>query len=127
MKRIVITTIVLTTASPAFAQSATAQAESLFRQGRDLMNEGKLSEACAAFDASQKLEPAISTGLHEGECRERAGQYATAWGHFVDAERKSRTTGDASIERIHRIAVERAAKLEPRLSKLTVEVGSDRR
>jgi len=33
----------------------------LFNEGRKLLQAGKLAEACAAFESSQKLEPAITT------------------------------------------------------------------
>src|SRR3954471_12747617 len=61
------------------AQSSTAQAETLFRQGKDLMAHGRVAEACAAFDASQKLDPTIATLLNQASCREKNGQLATAW------------------------------------------------
>src|SRR6185436_3009167 len=61
---------VATIPATAHAQSATAQAETLFRQGQDLITKGKFAEACAAFDASQKLEPAIATLLNQASCRE---------------------------------------------------------
>ncbi|MEO6773826.1 MAG: hypothetical protein ABI467_12550, partial [Kofleriaceae bacterium] len=51
---------VLAAAAPsAFAQPAGAQAEILFRKGQDLLAHGKTAEACAAFDASEKLEPGV--------------------------------------------------------------------
>jgi hypothetical protein len=105
----------------AYADS-NAKAEVLFRQGRDLMAAGKLAEACAAFDASQKLDPATTTLFNQADCREKNGQLATAWGLFVDAERKTRGATDAVGAKLHKVATDRAAKLEPRLSTLTVNV-----
>src|SRR5262249_6041948 len=75
----------LLAAGTAHAQPAGAQAETLFRQGKDLMAKGKIAEACAAFDASQKLEPTISALLNLAACREKNGQLATAWGLFLEA------------------------------------------
>ena len=111
----------------AYAQSSTAQAETLFRQGKDLMSKGKISEACAAFDASQKLDPTIPTLLNQASCREKNGQLATAWGLFLDAERQTRSPTDASTRQLHQVATDHAAKLEPRLSTLTITVPAENR
>ncbi len=107
------------------AQPSGAQAEVLFRQGRQLMAQKKYAEACAAFDASQKLEPSISTVMNQADCREKNGQLATAWGLFLDAERQTRDGGNASSVQLHKVASQHAAKLEPKLSKLTVVVEGD--
>jgi hypothetical protein len=104
------------------AQSGGAQAETLFRQGKDLMAKGKIVEACAAFDASQKLDPTIATLLNQAACREKNAQLATAWGLFLEAERQTRTATDAATQQLHQVAATKAAKLEPRLSTLTVTV-----
>lgn len=116
--------VVLATASPrVFAQSASVQAQSLFDEGRTLLKAGKLAEACAAFEASEKLDPAITTLLNLADCREQNHQLATAWGAFSDASRMARTAGN---DKLVRVASNHARKLEPRLSKLTISVPSDR-
>src|SRR5512143_948297 len=109
------------------AQSSTAQAEALFRQGKDLIARGKIAEACAAFDASQKLDPTIATLLNQAACREKNGQLATAWGLFLDAERQSRAATDDATRQLHQVATDHAAKLEPRLSTLTITVPAENR
>lgn len=118
----------LAVASPAaFAQSAGVSAEALFEQGRELMKQGRVAEACAAFDASQKVEPATTTLLNLANCREKNGQLATAWGHFVEAARQTRNqTGQAS-QQLNQIATERSQRLRPRVSQLTIAVADDRR
>jgi len=119
----VIALVVLATASPrAFAQSASVQAQSLFDEGRKLLQAGKLAEACAAFESSQKLDPAITTLLNLADCREQNHQLATAWGTFVDANRMAR---DKSNDKLAKVANNHAKKLEPRLSKLTISVPAD--
>jgi serine/threonine-protein kinase len=107
---------------PAQAQPAGAQAEVLFREGRELMTAGKYAEACAAFEQSQKLEPAITTLLNLAGCREKAGQLATAWGLFLDAERQTRAASDNATKKLNDVAKSRAQKIEPRVSKLTINV-----
>jgi hypothetical protein len=126
MSRVIAILIVLCS-SAAFAQSTTAQAEALFRQGRDLMTAGKVAEACSAFQESQKLEPAVSTLINLAACREKLGQLATAWGMMLDAVRQTRSSTDATGQRLHRIARDRAQRLEPRISKLTISVPAQRR
>lgn len=111
----------------AHAQSSTAQAETLFRQGKDLIAHGKIAEACAAFDASQKLDPTIATLLNQAACREKNGQLATAWGLFLDAERQSRAAADEATRQLHQVATDHAARLEPRLSTLTITVAAENR
>jgi serine/threonine-protein kinase len=108
--------------SVALAQPAGAQAEVLFRQGRDLMAAGKLAEACNAFEESQKLESAVATLLNLAGCREKLGQLATAWGLFLDAVRQTRSATDAASRQFHDVAQAHAQKLEPRVSKLTINV-----
>ena len=104
------------------AQPVGAQAEVLFREGRDLMAAGKYAEACAAFEQSQKLDPATTTLLNLAACREKLGQLATAWGLFLDAERQTRSASDSAGQQLHDVARSRARKLEPRVSKLAINV-----
>ncbi len=120
---LVVALVVLATASPrVFAQSASVQAQSLFDEGRKLLQAGKLAEACAAFESSQKLDPAITTLLNLADCREQNHQLATAWGTFVDANRMAR---DKNNDKLAKVASNHAHKLEPRLSKLTINVPAD--
>jgi hypothetical protein len=114
----------LTAPRLALAEGNAAKAEALFREGRKLLASGKLAEACAAFDASQHLEPATTTLFNQADCREKTGQLATAWGEFVEAERETRGAADDTGARMHAVAVERAGRLEPRLSKLTIHVAA---
>ena len=106
----------------ASAQNANAEAEALFRQGVALMDAGQLTEACAAFDASEQRAPAVTTLFNQAACREKNGQFATAWGWYVEAERQTRGSADPTMQTLHQVAQDHAAKLEPRLSKLTINV-----
>jgi hypothetical protein len=100
----------------------TAQAETLFREGIRLMDAGNFADACKAFDASERIQPAIATVLNQGDCREKNGQLATAWGLFLDAERQTRAATDDVAHTFHDVAARHATSLEPRLSRLTVAV-----
>ena len=115
--RVAIVTV-LTAAAAVAAGDPTA--DRLFREGRALMKEGQLAEACAQFEDSQRLEPSVGTMLNLGDCRERIGQLANAWAtfraaHDLAAQRHDRRGGEAD---------RRADKLEPRLAYLTTEVRS---
>ena len=114
--------VVAAASSRAVAQPASAQAQSLFDEGRKLLAAGKLPQACAAFESSQKLDPAVTTLLNLADCREQNHQLATAWGLFVDANRLART---ANNDKLAKVASNHAHKLEPRLSKLAIAVPAD--
>ncbi|HSK04631.1 MAG TPA: hypothetical protein VK932_25450 [Kofleriaceae bacterium] len=107
--------------------AAGAQAEVLFRQGKELLAAGKIAEACAAFDASQKLDPAVTTALNQANCREKNRQLASAWGLYLEVARRTRGAATAASQRMHEVASERAAQLEPRLSTLRIAVPAERR
>jgi len=102
------------------AQAASAQAESLFRRAKQLVAEGKLAEACAAFETSQALQPAATTLINLADCREKNHQLTTAWGLYIDVRRQLRGAGDDASRRLAKVAGDRAARLEPRLSHLTI-------
>ena len=108
--------LVLLCASTTLAQSPAA--ESLFREGRALVKQGKLQDGCDKFEASEMVEPSVGTLLNLGDCRERLGKLATAWAAFRKAEALSRSSGkDAKREAEAR---RRADRLEPQLPMLTI-------
>jgi len=115
-------TLVVVAAPPARAQPAGAQAEVLYNQGRDLVAAGKIAEGCAAFEQSQKLDPAVTTLTALAVCREKQGLLATAWGLFLEVERQTRSARDKATEQLNKLATEHATKLEPRVSKLTISI-----
>ncbi|HTR51411.1 MAG TPA: hypothetical protein VMJ10_11935 [Kofleriaceae bacterium] len=94
------------------------EAEQLFRDGRALLKDGKISEACDKFAASSKLGPSVGTFLNLGDCRAKLGQTATAWAAFVEAGRLAGQQGDRRKAEADR----RAGELEPELSYVTVTV-----
>lgn len=74
-----------------FAHVANAQAtdrvlaEALFREGRDLMDQNKLAEACPKFAESYRLDHALGTLINLALCHEKDGKIGTAWAEFTDA------------------------------------------
>ena len=119
---LVVSLFAVATSPRAVAQSASVQAQSLFDEGRKLLAAGKLAQACAAFDSSQKLDPAVTTLLNLADCREQNQQLATAWGAFVEARRMAKASNNTKLSRV---ATTHAQKLEPRLSKLAIMVPTD--
>ena len=96
------------------AQSATA--ESLFADGNKLMDRGRFVEACAAFEASNRVEPRAGTLLRLGDCREKNQQLASAWSAYKDARSL------ATDPRKRQYATVKITTLEKQLSYLTVNV-----
>jgi hypothetical protein len=106
----------------ASAQSASAEAETLFKQARELMAQKKYNEACDAFASSQKLDASATTLYSLAVCRELDSKLASAWGTLIDFERQYRSSTDPAVVELVKKARERAKALEPRLSSLTISV-----
>lgn len=111
--------VILTSSSPARAQSAAAA--SLFDDGERLMKEGKLAEACQSFEASNRVEARAGTLIDLGLCREQNGQAASAWSAFKDALTRVKDP------KKQQLATEHANALEPKLSYLTISVPDESR
>ncbi len=69
----------------AAAQSNTALAESLFKEGKTLLAAKDYAAACPKFAESAKLDPASGTYYALGLCYEGSKKYASAWSAFLDA------------------------------------------
>jgi tetratricopeptide (TPR) repeat protein len=103
------------------ALAQTAEAEELFNDGNRLMAQGKLVQACDAFEASNRLEPRAGTLLNLGACREYNGQLASAWAAYKAALSR------AKDPRKRELAQAKVAALAPRISYLTVSISDDSR
>jgi hypothetical protein len=118
----VLIVLCLLTSRSVNAQTDTVLAETLFQQGRALLQEGKVSEACPKLAESHRLDPATGTLFALALCHEQEGKLASAWAEFNDAEGRARQEGRQDREGL---AKERAAALLPRLSSLTVDVSHE--
>lgn len=98
------------------AHAQSTGADVLFNDGNRLMAEGKIAEACDAFESSNKLEPTAGTLIRLGDCREQNHQVASAWLAYKAAVARVK---DA---RKRELASAKVAALEPRLSRITVLV-----
>jgi hypothetical protein len=107
-------------ASRVFAQGTdVAAAESLFREGKRLLEQRSYDAACSKLAESHRLDPATGTLLALAMCHEGAGKTASAWAEYSDVVGRAKKEGRADRERAAR---EEVALLEPKLSKLTVTV-----
>jgi len=99
-----------------------ATAEAVFEEGMRLIKQGNFAEACPKFEMSQRVEPAVGTMLYLAECYEKTNRTASSWAMFREAASLAETSGQ--VERM-KTAQARAARLEPRLAWLTIEVSKD--
>lgn len=104
----------------AYAQTASeAAATALFDEGRKLMGENRYAEACPKLAESQRLAPSGGTLLNLADCYEHTGQTASAWVAWKDAAARANAAGKADMEKL---ALSKAAALEPMLPRLTIAV-----
>lgn len=98
-----------------------AAAEGLFSDAKKLMAAGKVAEACPKLEESQRLDPAPGTEFKLAECYEQTGRTASAWAMFLNVAAVAKT---ANLPDREKIARDRAAALEPKLSKLVIVVNA---
>ena len=110
--------------SSAHAQGAGKQAaaQAMFEDAKKLMTKGDFGAACQKFSDSQNLDPAPGTQYNLANCYEKNGQTASAWATFKSAAASYRAHNRAEWETKAR---DRAAAIEPKLSKLTIVVPAE--
>lgn len=100
------------------AEAPKTEADRLFDEGTALMKDGKFAEACPKIEASLKLDPGVGGQLWLADCYERSGKTFSAYKAFKEAARLAVEAKDSKGR--DKIALQRAAALEPKLSKLTL-------
>jgi serine/threonine-protein kinase len=95
------------------------QAEALFREGKQLIDAGKIVAACERFEASQRLDRALGTLLNLADCWQQAGRTASAHAAFLEAAEWAHKNGERKREGVAR---DRALDLAPSLARLTLAV-----
>jgi hypothetical protein len=109
---------IFTFADRSWAQSRqSAVAERLFEEARVLLSKGQNDEACARFEESEKVEPAVGTLLNLAECADRKGKTATAWQRYRQAATLAARRGDADREAL---ALRKKDVVEQRLSRVVL-------
>ncbi|HWO09490.1 MAG TPA: hypothetical protein VNN80_08420, partial [Polyangiaceae bacterium] len=108
-------------ASEARAQSASdkASAETLFDEGKRLMDAKQYAQACPKLADSQRLDPGVGTVLNLALCYKLNGQTASAWSTYREAAAQARAAHQDDREQLAR---DEAAALEKTLTRLTIEV-----
>lgn len=96
-----------------------AMAEALFKEGKRLLGERKVAEACRKFESSYRIDPAPGTLLNLAMCHEQEGKLATAWGEFNESLQIAKKTNRADRAKIAR---EHISAIEPLLSRFVVLV-----
>jgi hypothetical protein len=111
----------------AFAQDAPVDARSAsvaaLREATQLAAAGNTTEACVKYARSYSLDAQLDALLPLADCFEQSGKLASAHAAFRDAVEVAQRAGDQRWQ----VAEERAKKLRPRLSYLTIEVAEARR
>jgi hypothetical protein len=99
--------------------SQAALAEKLFRDGRTLLAEGKLREACESFSESKRLDASPGTLLNLAKCLEDLGRTASAWAAYRELDTRATRLGqDARAS----FARRKVAELEPHLATLEIRI-----
>ena len=114
------TIALLAAQNPAGAQAVGQKAglaETLFQDGKALLEQGKTHEACLKFAASQREDPGLGTLLHMADCHEKEGKSASAWGEFMLATEQARGKGERDREKF---AKDHAAALLKQLHKVQI-------
>jgi hypothetical protein len=118
----VATLAVLLASESAHAQGTDTDrqiAETLFEQGRALMDAKKYAEACPKLAESQRLDPGGGTLLNLAVCHELEGKTATAQTEFKEALGQAARDGRADREELAR---EHLTALEKRIIRIQVVV-----
>ena len=102
----------------AWAQDTT-RADETFHDGKALMKDGKLAEACPKFEESQKADPASGTLLALAYCQELSGLLASAHANYLAAADLAAKEGQTEKQKA---SEERALGLSKRVSTLTILV-----
>lgn len=98
-----------------------AAAETLFKEGRTLLKAKKFAEAAEKFSESMRLDPQPGTQVNLALAYEKLGKHASAWINYTEVATKAERAGQVKRARVAR---KRAALLEPKLPRLTIEVAS---
>jgi tetratricopeptide (TPR) repeat protein len=100
----------------------TNQAEVYYYEGKASMAKREYEAACKAFANAFDLDARPLSLFNHAECREAAGQLASAHALYEQLDARTRGNSDKSAAQFNKTARERAGKLAPRLSKLIIKV-----
>jgi len=113
----VMTGTVVTERAHAQPSDASASAEQLLQQARDLANANRWAEACPKFEESLRADPVLDTRLGLAACYEHIGKLASARDLFREVIQLATNAGDVARRDDAQAHVD---ALEPRLPKLRI-------
>jgi hypothetical protein len=108
--------MVLAAASGVAQAQNKAAGEAAFQKAKKLQADGKMAEACDAFEQSQKLDAQLGTQYNLARCWENLGKLASAWGEYTELAAKDTNPGRRADSE------KRVKALAPRLDKLALTV-----
>jgi hypothetical protein len=108
-------------AFPAAAHAGNS-AESLFKEGRALLDAKQYDAACPKLARSHELDPGAGTLLALALCHEGQGKTKAAWAELQEAAELGRRVGRTDLAKA---AEKRARDLEKTLSRLVVRMPED--
>jgi hypothetical protein len=100
-------------AEPSAADRAAAQ--SLFDEGRQLMDAGQYEQACERFARSQKIDAGGGTLLNLAMCHDKQGLVATAYTEYNDALSQALRDGRTDREQLARERIDALGPTIPRV------------
>jgi hypothetical protein len=100
--------------------SAVAQADKLFQQGRKAAERGDYAEACLRFEDSYRLDPGVGTVVNLGDCEEHLGELQRARDYYRTALSRM-NPGDDRIPHLR----ERLAGIERSAARLTLRLAKE--
>jgi hypothetical protein len=118
----VVCTPVMTLAAEGKSGAVAAMAESLLNEGKKLLAERQVPEACRKIESSYRIDPAPGTLLTLAMCHEQEGKLVTAWGEFNESLQLAKK--DKRADRV-KIAREHMSAIEPLMSRFVVVVPED--
>jgi hypothetical protein len=109
-------------ASPsARADAGATDAQQLFEQARELMDQGRYPEACAKLESSEALDPGIGTEFNLARCYELEGRLASARAMYRRVVEETHAAGQGDRETVAR---DLSAQLQRRVPRLVLHVTS---
>lgn len=98
------------------------RAQDLFDVALKMMDAGDYAPACALLEQSDQLDPGMGTKFRLAECYEKIGRIASAWTLFTEVADAAKAS---NIPEREQVARKRAAALEPRIARVTVQVPAE--
>jgi hypothetical protein len=123
----VVSVCITLSARPVSAQAVhdPAAADELFERGKELLKSGDWSAACAKFQASMDLDPAVGTLLKLAKCSEHDKKLTLALHQYQSALTLAREKPDQTEARraeLEAYTEKLLAELEPRVPRLRVVI-----